>query len=384
MDILSLSIGVPTDDARWWRIVNVTKQLCQRNHNIYHVCYGRNPESNESHQKGLEVLKKWSTDISIIDSNVLTSPLNHLRTDLDIEAFDCIYGNNHMGAFLANLRISSKIPVVYDIHGHIIHEHILNYSSKNTQLGVYAPSSLAKLLMKYFIKEFNHYRSDTIFCVSERMVQEIVNEGVPRNRISYVTNGVDLEMYSPDISVSKDIIQQIDLENSLVFGYVGGFQEWQGVDKLISTADHIDNDNFGFLFVGDRRENRKNIQFIPRVRRGLVPQYYSVCDILVLPRPQHMATEVAAPTKFAEYAAMGKPILATDVGDAAKLIRRYNCGIIVEDNNINCLRRGIEEFESTNEEEIKQMGENARELAKNEFNWDTIGDVIESEFENVN
>ena len=41
--------------------------------------------------------------------------------------------------------------------------------------------------------------------------------------------------------------------------------------------------------------------FIPKIPRAQIPDYYSACDVLVLPRPSHPATEIAAPTKFAEY-----------------------------------------------------------------------------------
>jgi glycosyltransferase involved in cell wall biosynthesis len=86
--------------------------------------------------------------------------------------------------------------------------------------------------------------------------------------------------------------------------------------------------------------------------------------------------EVAAPTKFAEYSSMGIPVLTTNVGDAASLVRMYKSGIVVDDNSPENLIHGIRKFLNLyhhNKNAIKQMGRNSRRLAEKEFNWEVIG-----------
>ena len=50
--------------------------------------------------------------------------------------------------------------------------------------------------------------------------------------------------------------------------------------------------------------------------------------ILIIPRIQHQAIRNAFPTKFAEYAAMGRPIMVNDVDETADFVRKYNCGFV--------------------------------------------------------
>ncbi len=69
---------------------------------------------------------------------------------------------------------------------------------------------------------------------------------------------------------------------------------------------------------------------------------------------------------------MGKPILASDVGDAADLIRKYKCGIVVRDNQPDTLREGMIRLSNLPKKELAEMGRNARELALQEFDWNKI------------
>lgn len=376
MNVLSLSIGIPTNSAKWWRISNISNQLQKRGHKVYHICYGKRSESSKSNNNGLEKLQQCSEDVTIVDSNLLKAPVIHLRDHLSTEYYDCVYGNNHFGTFLGNLSEFRGVPVIYDIHGDIVHEHLIRGRSEGGHLGISTIVKSGKLLPKIVIKRSNLIASSKVLCVSQKMVDQVRAKGIDERKIAYVPNGVDLDFFSPFNKIPDSTIDLLKIERELVFGYVGGFQEWQGVHQLISIAKNTHDDDIGFLIVGKFEGVKRNIQFVPRIQRVNVPKYYSLCDVLVLPRPHHPATEVAAPTKFVEYAAMGKPILSTNVGDAPGLIRKYDCGIVVEDNCETNIRRGINEFKHLSDFELAEMGRNARLMALKEFDWDDLGDSL--------
>ena len=112
--------------------------------------------------------------------------------------------------------------------------------------------------------------------------------------------------------------------------------------------------------------------FIAIATKPYILNYYSLCDVLVLPRPSYPATEIAAPTKFAEYTSMSKPVLTTEVGDAADLVKKYKCGIVVADNSPENLAQGVREFNQKAADEFEVMGRNSRTLAENEFDWNKV------------
>ena len=143
--------------------------------------------------------------------------------------------------------------------------------------------------------------------------------------------------------------------------------------RYISSAYRAGYDEIAVTGIGtDKKSIEGNILFFPWMSRGQLPDYYSVCDVLVLPRPSHPATEIAAPTKFAEYTAMGKPILTTNVGDAAEFVRKYSCGIVVPSNSPIDLTKGIMQFRKVPKSELELMGKNSRNLAESQFDWSKV------------
>jgi glycosyltransferase involved in cell wall biosynthesis len=210
-------------------------------------------------------------------------------------------------------------------------------------------------------------------------------KNIPLEKMAYVTNGVDLEFFKPikDEKV-ENMRNELGLEDKFVFGYIGNFQKWQGVENFIEAARKIADSEIAFLIVGGEEKSKENnIVFIPKVLRSQIPDYYSICDVLVLPRPSHPATEIAAPTKFAEYTAMGKPILTTNVGDAAEFVKEYKCGIVIEDNKVESLTKGINEFKSKSTDELKKMEKNSRTLSENEFDWEKVGNNLMDAISNI-
>lgn len=368
MKILSVTTFVPGEsDARWHRVFNIMQILETSGHEVDTVHY---IVSKRQYEK-LKNMKNYKND-----SFVIASPFSiHIRHLLKLrkKKYDLVYGNTHLPTFCSVFGRLMGVPLIFDMHGGNVEEFLLT----NQSVPIWKhPTKLFEFYLYKFIDFMDRNCSNMIICVSKKMVSYLhEKKGVPLNKMVYITNGVDLEFFR---SMSNERIIEIKnklgVENKLVFGYVGGFQKWQGVENFIKAAEEVSDEKVAFIIVGSEKQfTNGNLIFIPKVRYNRIPCYYSVCDVLVLPRPSHPATEIAAPTKFAEYAAMGKPILTTSVGDAADFVRKYNCGIVIENNNIENLIEGINKFESKSERELKKMGKNSRKLAENEFGWTKVG-----------
>jgi len=290
---------------------------------------------------------------------------------------DIIIAHTHYPAFILSFLRKMKnkeTPLVFDMHGSLINE--IKMTSKKSLLYFRVP-------FNSFIEKIAISSSSKILCVSRSAMYHLNQEmKINRERMLYVPNGVDLSFFKPlkDDEKIFQLRRKFGLENKFVFGYIGRFQKWQGVDNFIRAAFLTQDEKIGFLIVGDDDSWIKgNVVKLKRVPREEVPYYYSLCDVLVLPRPKHPATEVAAPTKFAEYTAMGKPVLVTNVGDAAKLTKKYRCGIVLPDNEPHTLKKGFYDFIGLSEHELRKMGKNSRKLAEGEFDWRKIIANLNSE-----
>ena len=104
-----------------------------------------------------------------------------------------------------------------------------------------------------------------------------------------------------------------------------------------------------------------------------IPSYLAAMDVCFYGRIKHLAMDVALPTKFVEYLAMGKPVVTTNVGDPGRLISQYETGIAVPPKNfVGGVSNAIVEIleETVN---IKKMGKNARMVAEKYYDWKKIG-----------
>lgn len=376
MKILSVVASALQDDATGRRISNIARLLRSMGHEVTIVQYVR---KSTWATLGGSNLDCGDVRREVVFVSAPTAHLRHLR-ELCKVGYDLVYGNRHDGTFLSLLGKAKKVRLIFDMHGGLIEELQLTSTLGPVSKGFASA-------MNRFIDSMDIHFADKIFCVSKKMMRLLEQKGVPSEKMAYVTNGVDLEFFKPVANENvRRIREKLGIRDKLVFGYIGGMQKWQGVENLIESARKTANEEIAFLIVGTKKEKierERNVVYIPRVDHGEVPLYCSACDILVLPRPTHLATEIAAPTKFSEYAAMGKPLLVTMVGDAADLVIKYNCGIVTRNNLVGSLTEGIEEFSLRSEKELSDMGRLARKMAEDEFNWNEIRDEMHKAIESI-
>ncbi|HTY90210.1 MAG TPA: glycosyltransferase family 4 protein [Methanocella sp.] len=361
MKILSVTTSIPGDDAAWWRMFNIANILRDNGHEVHFIHYCSKPNYDRIIDKGQY---PYNTFILANEWNVFRY---HVRV-LSQEKYDLVYGNTHTGTFCSLPGKLKNIPLIFDMHGGLVEEFQLNNS--DVRGFYYIFQYIEDVVIDYLDKKC----SDRILCVSRKMLQYLNEKGIPASRLAYVTNGVDLEYFNAkDEGDNHAFRSRLGLDDKFIIGYVGGFQKWQGVENFILAAKSIRDERAAFLVVGGDREYRDgNVVFMPSTSREQVKAYYSACDVLTLPRPDHPSTEIAAPTKFAEYTAMGKPILTTNVGDAAELVKKYGCGMVVNDNSPEQLARGFEAYHGFSADKMLEMGRKSRALAENEFSWNDV------------
>ena len=371
VNILSviMSLGV-AGDAMWVRIYHIAKALEENGHqvNLSHYIIKIN---STKHKPILNSIEKYETEYHVRSTkicNVFSIFYKYLK-DLKAGNYDIIYGNTFMGAFIPILfKKVNNTPVILDMHGLASEEYRLKEPNYNFNMFFCE-------LLEFITIRF----ADKIFCVSENMVQHLhIKKGVPLEKLVYITNGVDLDFFKNIGDTKVQLLKkELGIENKFVFGYIGGEQKWQGLGNFIEAAKKVKNEDIAFIVVGgNKKPIDDNIIYISKVPQTQITHYYSICNVLVLPRPAHIATDVAAPTKFAEYIAMGKPILTTNVGDAADLVRQYKNGLIVENNSPENLKKGILEFLDIGEDTLVEMGIKSLKLAEDEFDWGKISDKI--------
>jgi glycosyltransferase involved in cell wall biosynthesis len=107
------------------------------------------------------------------------------------------------------------------------------------------------------------------------------------------------------------------------------------------------------------------------IAHAKVPEILSIADIAVVPSSPVPASRggTGTPLKLFEYMAAGKPIVATDLNQAAEVIRDGHTGLLVEAGNVNRFAGAILTLLNDPVRRVR-LGQNARQQAIELYSWE--------------
>jgi glycosyltransferase involved in cell wall biosynthesis len=300
----------------------------------------------------------------------LLQPLNFPIMLRKFSGYDFVHAGGYAAYVAVCLKSLIKPRIIYDVHGDILSEAQLQQSASHNNLNTY-------WVMQARICQKIAYRgSDFFLAVSQPLEERLIREQkVSSQNIGLVRNGVDLQLFNQSSPTHTD--------SRFVVAYAGGFQCWQGLDNLIDAFEVLRDEKIQLKIIGFSKEQsalRKSIlrrlgnsvELADRMSQKELVLNLSTANLLVIPRSRHRAIEVAFPTKFSEYLAMGKPVIVNDVDETANLVRQYSCGLVSEPNP-KALAATILAASKLPMGEMMQMGKNGRLLSEKEFSWQVIG-----------
>jgi len=241
--------------------------------------------------------------------------------------------------------------------------------------------------IKKLIEIYNIKKANLITVVSEPLKIDLLTLGIPEERILVNPNGIDPQKFHPSIGNSekcKILRKMLGINyNTKVIGFSATFGPWHGVPQLTQAIDEIISkqmiSDIHFLIIGDGRlrpnmekqiGHHKNVTFSGEIPYSDIQNYLAICDILVSPHcPQIDGREFfGSPTKLFEYMAMGKGIVASNLGQIGQVLENGETAILVEPGNVNELVKGILLLSNDADLRIK-LGENARNKVIKYYTW---------------
>ncbi|PJF41672.1 MAG: glycosyltransferase family 1 protein [Chloroflexi bacterium] len=209
-----------------------------------------------------------------------------------------------------------------------------------------------------------------------------------RRKISILSPGVDTTIFQP--IPTAEAKQKIGIEdNTHLLLYVGRLEPLKGIDTILEALHHIKNhnpqilDNVRCLIIGgDNRSSdaqeiaglkalREQLQlndiveFIGAKDHALLPYYYAAATVVIMPSDYESFGMVAV-----EAMASGTPVIASEVGGLAYLVRNDETGFLIPTREPMTLAERIVNIIS-NPQKVAQMRQAAIETAK-QYAWPTI------------
>jgi PEP-CTERM/exosortase A-associated glycosyltransferase len=211
--------------------------------------------------------------------------------------------------------------------------------------------------------------------------QDLVKRGILPEKIAIVGNGVNVEDFQQQV-VDEALRRTWGLEGKKIIGFIGSFYHYEGLDLLLEAFSCLSKarPDVALLLVGEGNEEpklRRQVEHLGlgekvvmpgRVPHDRIPGIYSMIDILAYPRYRMRLTELVTPLKPLEAMAMGKALVASDVGGHRELIRHGHTGILFTPGDAPSLARALESLLG-DEEKRKELESNGASWVRGERTW---------------
>jgi len=243
---------------------------------------------------------------------------------------------------------------------------------------------LAGLAYTYTIGKTVLKTVDHVILLGRNLIKYALWMGVPAEKISINSFGIDFQEFRPTKKV-EEVRKELGISPSeKVVIFVGRLEPVKGIKYFLKAARFLCKKmrNIKFLIVGDG-PLRSELQAysIPQIIftgwRNDVPNLLNASDLFVLP-----SLSEGLPLSILEACAIGKPIVATNVGAVNEIVIHGYNGILVSPKNWKQLIKAIQ-YLINNPELMQEMGLRGKDLVEKKYDWNTILNIYEEIYQSL-
>jgi glycosyltransferase involved in cell wall biosynthesis len=224
-------------------------------------------------------------------------------------------------------------------------------------------------------------RVDFVTTVTEGLRARLLAKGVPPEKLLFLPNGVDTELFAPRQADSV-LATALGLTGRHVVVYAGTHGYSHGLDVALSAAALLATDNVTIVLVGDgsekaaliaraEREQIRNVLFLDSSTPEYVARLYSVAVAGLSTLRRSPLFEATRPVKIFSIMAAGKPVLYSGSGEGARLVVDADAGIVVPPEDAEALASGIRTVIRT-PGLASRLGGNGRIFVERHFAWRSL------------
>ncbi len=207
------------------------------------------------------------------------------------------------------------------------------------------------------IENYTYKNADKIIVISESFKQNIMEKGVPEEKIEVISNWIDTDAVTPITREENRIFDEFGIDrNKFIVLYAGNFGASQGAEIVIDAAERLKSNSdihfvifaggTGFESAVDRIKSSslENITVNPYLPQERVGEVYSLGDVSLITCKRGVGN-AGMPSKTWSIMACNTPIIASFDTDSelAHIIDGAGAGICVEPENPDALTEAIED-----------------------------------------
>lgn len=285
-----------------------------------------------------------------------------------IEGADIIFSESTppiLGATAALIKKKKHLPLVYNLQDIFPDSLVLTgISSEN--------SILWKIGRR--IEKFTYAYADRIITISEDFRNNILQKGVPTEKISVVYNWVDQNAVVSVPREENKLFDMYGLDRSKFYvTYNGNIGLSQNMDMLLEVAKNLEaNEDIQFVLVGNgaylddvkriiNERNIHNVTLLPFQPYEDISHVFSLGDVsLVISKPG--TGNGCVPSKTWSIMSASRPVLANfDENELKTIVESHNCGIFTKAGDKVAFADAI--LKLYNDRDLcREMGRNGRQF----------------------
>lgn len=256
--------------------------------------------------------------------------------------FDLIYERYSLWS-AAGCRAANKldVPVVTEVNAPLVVEQ---QAFRSLVCSAEARAIEAEVLAE----------SSALIGVSQQMASYMKNAGADAERVFVIGNAVDTGHFHP--AVIPTHLTTVPQE-AFVVGFTGSLKKWHGVDTLLEAFLDFQaiEPSAHLLICGDGPKRGWIEGFIAGaglseavtltgwVEHDALPGLIARMDIATAPYPE-ADDHYFSPLKLFEYLAMGRPVVASDIGQTAELLSGSKAAILLPPGNAKALASAMQQL----------------------------------------
>jgi glycosyltransferase involved in cell wall biosynthesis len=332
------------------------------------------------------------SDIYSLGLNLLSSPIPKIvkpnyviYNDVRVRLIPNVYLGWRLGTFLAGCLLAGtladgviivKHPLIARVLHNINRRYILDYEDVLSVLN-YSRRQFRDYYRNLRLEKFAYKNADLIITENDylaRYISSICDDAI----VDVIPNGVDLRLFSPDVVNVRPLFAG----ERVVLGFVGKSVSLERTSIFFKCLKYVSERNrnkMEVLLVGPFnssayrliRKYIRQVNITGYVPHPDVPRFIGMMDICLNPRIDFYFSRS---TKNLEYAAMGRPIVATDV-PSNSFVKESSCGLLSKpsaEDFAKCIETLIEDPNLA-----VDLAKNGLRAVKN-FDWRVLAEKYKS------
>jgi glycosyltransferase involved in cell wall biosynthesis len=242
-------------------------------------------------------------------------------------------------------------------------------------MSLYLPGVFIRLLNMFEHRMLKHV--DATAAASTVFMDKVKAAGF--TPVAHIPN---VQYLAPFRAVSQEEIIQARRELGLtpeayVISYIGGFTCNRLLLPLVESMRSLPEvtlllfgDGHQRLAIEESIKGMANVKYLGWLPSNQVPLYSRLSDVVYYClRPDYPGAIYNSPNTLSNAMAAGRPVIANDVGDLGRMVRKTGCGILLDEVTPQTIREAILKLSDPNLR--TRLGKAGRQAAESEFNWST-------------